>query len=133
MPGIVTCVSQDTTEGRQVVYRMLTEKGMEIKEWLNREILVVNFLASRASFTDEETGELVQTVVTRLLLEDGSWIETHSAGVFKSLEALTYLHGLPPWQKPVKVIPKSEAIKNGRNWYVLKLVVEAQPAKGKGR
>lgn len=127
----LTFLPQQTREERLFVYRVLNEQGRSIKELLNTPIEVCNVLCSKAEFEDKETHELVQTIVTRLILVDGSWAETHSSGVWKNIGQLCQLYGPPPWQPPVKVMPLSQSLNGGRNWYVLKLIVESQAKGGK--
>lgn len=120
--GYLTSVDDSTPEGKLQIYQLLTGKGDDIRTKLNSDLELTGYLLSPAEFQDKETGEQVQTVVTRLLLSDGSFVETHSHGVLKTLGMLCQLFGRPPWKSPVIVRPLQQQLQGGRSWFILKLI-----------
>lgn len=127
--GYVTKIDQSGADGKALVFRLMTETGRKPEDVLNMPIRVTNYLLSPAQFVDKESGEDVATVVTRLVLDDGAWVETHSVGVLKTLGLLVSQFGDPPWPKGVGVTLRRKPLRDGRSWIVIELTPE--PKKGK--
>lgn len=119
--GYLTSIDDSKPDGKMLVFRLLTEKGRDIRDVVNQEIELVDYLLTPATFNDEKTGEEVSTIVTRLILSDGTWIETHSFGVVKTLGFVCQFFGQPPWKSPVRVTPIQQQLKNNKSWFILKL------------
>jgi Phage Single-stranded DNA-binding protein len=126
--GYVTSIDQSHEHGRALVFRLMTESGEPVEGFLNLPIRVTEYLMSPASFNDGETGEAVETVVTRLVMSDGRWVETHSYGVLKTLGLLVDQFGPAPWDPPLRIVIRRKSLRNARSWMVLELA----PAESKG-
>lgn len=126
--GHITRIDTSDERGRMLVFRLLTESGMNANELINVPVRVVNYLLSPAQFLDKDTGEEVATVVTRLTLDDGRWVETHSNGILKTLGTLIQLMGDAPWPKGIAVTIRRKPLRGERSW----LVLELTPTNAKG-
>ena len=125
----LTFLDGTTREGKLLIYKILTEKGTSVKDALNKELSVVNFLCTKAKFVTEETGEEFETIVTRLICQDGTWIETHSDGIWQCLNYLCQMFGPPPWTPALQLTPKAQSLDNGKQWYTLLLSGAGVPKK----
>lgn len=120
--GVVTSLALDTEAGRIQAFNILTQDGKDIKESLNMVIEVSDYLITPAGTTDKATGEVSRFPLTRLIAPDGSWVQTGSRGIAKSLALACQLLSLPPWKPPIKFRPKAISLSDGQQFYQLELV-----------
>ena len=131
--AFLTSLPVEDFEGRFKVAELLTSKGEKVEDWINKEFAVVNYLLTVARWTDEKSGEEIQTIVTRLLMPDDVWIETHSYGVLKALGAFVQLFGKAPWQPGLPVRLVRRQLRSARSWVTLELVRPAVGDKPAGK
>jgi hypothetical protein len=96
----VTSISRDDNNYSKRVFTIRQKQGVKIDTLLNKEIQIVAFLWTPATFTDETTGEVVTTLLTKLQLASGVVVETHSVGIAQSIALAAELLGLPTDKRP---------------------------------
>lgn len=124
-------------KGKFLMYRATNEECESIKNWLNREIRVINFLLHTVTPAKaNEQGEITPWVRGVLVCDDGTLIDCGSKGVIKSLLGYHQFIRQAPWDdKPVVCTPVAQPLEDGKNWYYLKLAegqLSIPVKKGKG-
>lgn len=94
-----------TAEDRKALYNAVSVPTGKLKTLVNMELELVNFQLERTMLTNEE-GEAIEAVATTILTADGGSYTTVSNGIFKALQTICSIYGMPSeWEGPIKVRP----------------------------
>lgn len=126
-----TSLDLEKHDNKKLVMRCLGECDERLKQCINAQIEVANIFAHMVDITDDESGEISAQPRIVLINPDGYTWECVSNGIQRDISALVWLYGKPPWNPPLKVIPRLIDLKSGRNMLKLELVDDTKPAKSK--
>lgn len=98
----LTVLPNVTIEDRQQLLKMRHGQHKLLDDLINTEIQVVGWLASLAEFADENTGEVELKPLTRMLLSDGSMVQTTGPAVYRMLRDYHCSVRSGPWQPPAR-------------------------------
>jgi hypothetical protein len=79
-------------------------------------------MAHNVDLTDSATGEITSSVRIVLVTTDGETIGTVSKGIFSSLQAITSIVGVPPWENGIRMRIKPVTTRNGYRTLVLEFL-----------
>lgn len=107
--SVFSTISGDDAASRMAVFEATTA-SVPLAENLNKVIELANIVVQVIDLTDEETGEVQTVPRTVLIAKDGTAYHAISQGVFKSVENLLGILGMPEtWAGPVRL----KAVKGG--------------------
>jgi len=106
-----------------IVMHMQGEGATPIGDSLNTIVEVQHVLAHRVELLDESTGEIQEADRIVLIRADGSAVACVSAGIKRSLQLITSLYGLPPYNPPMALRIMQKTTRKGRRTYQLSPVV----------
>jgi len=117
--------------GKSLLVKCLTGKDQSGDEVINTELAIRDVVVHPVSFTDDETGELVEGLRCVLVTMDHKVIAFVSQGIYKSLCVLSdpAMYGPPPWPQGLRVKLIQVQTRNARRLYQLQPVVGDEPAK----
>jgi hypothetical protein len=111
----VTSFDLSTDDGKRDCYRSLTVDGIAAKQYVDSPFFCVGITISPAP-EREIKGELISTVLCRMLRDDGEVIGTNSQWVIRSLLAISQFRGeMPSRKKPWKLAIRSKRTANGND------------------
>lgn len=114
-PGTSMCTiipDPDNMEQAKVIYNAMNNPTHQLADFINKPILVENFLVEITEMENEETGELQSTPKVVLIAPDGTSYFAMSKGIFNSMRNACTAFGMAPWSGGIKFIVKQ--IKVGR-------------------
>jgi len=101
---IVTSIDQTDKSRTKVLFNALGDAD-NIRDYLNKELEIVDYVCETTEFLNEDTGELEPAVRTVLITVDDEALMCHSATVLRDLRRLIHLNGEPcTWEAPMKVV-----------------------------
>lgn len=100
---VFSTLKGDDAATRAVVWEATTN-SVPLAENLNKKIELVNVVMQVIDMADEKTGEIQQVPRTVLLAKDGTAYHAISQGIFKSVENIFGILGMPDtWPAPLGV------------------------------
>lgn len=124
----VTSIDESRPGGSERVFMLLNGRGAKHEDYLNTQIEIQDFLLSPAEWLEEDTGEMISSIVVRLCLVNGDWIEIHSKGVLKSLGLILWKLKPLPWTSPLVAKLVKRPLTPPKSWVVLEPVFGQQTA-----
>lgn len=115
----LTTIDQSAHAGRVEVFKMLNGKYPNLDDYFNNEIQIVGFLISPIDLVSEMDGSTVRLPMSRMILADGSILQTTAKAVAECLIGLACNIRKPPWNPPMVCIPRKVQTKGGKSYYVL--------------
>lgn len=106
-----------------IVQHMQGDGATPVGDSLNTIVEVAHVLAHRVELLDESTGEIQEADRIVLIRADGSAVACVSAGIKRSLQIITSLYGLPPYDPPLALRITQKTTRKGRRTYQLSPVV----------
>lgn len=100
--GYITSLSATKPEDRKLAFEMLSGSGNSFDTVVNQELLCRDVFISPAILTDTKTGEVIKTLVTRMITPEGLWYSTHSQTFFKAVVTYQAMVRKAPWNPPLK-------------------------------
>lgn len=98
------------------IYNAINSAEKSIADMIGKTIEIADVVAHPITITDEQTGEIVETLRTVIIDKNGVAYQAVSGGINNSLQKLFSIFGMPSWKKdPVKVEVKQVATRNGVN------------------
>lgn len=126
---IVTSIDERFPEGRALQLKILGNLEANAQSYINKEFLLKHVTMSPIEWPDEQTGEIIKTVRTLLVVDDNDVIDFRSSGILKSLFLLFRYEKCPPYDPPIKCTLFRQDLKNGRSMYVIRKVEQSRKGK----
>lgn len=120
-----TSIPLDNMVGKSVAHACLNNSHASFDEWLNKTISVEHWLVSPVQFADDETGELRKVMMLRLILKDGTILQTTGPAAIKSLLSYDQMVRPAPWEPPAEFIVRAIG-KPPRRYFQLEPVFESK-------
>lgn len=98
----LTVLPNVTVEDRQNLLKLRHGQHALLDDYINKDIAIVGWLASLVEFTDEETGEVEMKPLTRILLVDGTMLQTTGPAVYRMLRDYHCTVRSGPWHEPAR-------------------------------
>lgn len=111
-----------------VILNAMSDADHSCKQMVGKTLQVVGGLVYRGKRTDEETGEIADTLVTVLILENGETVASTSAYVRKFIGRLLLHYGQKKWAPPIPVELSLKDLGNSHTCIKAKIVGEYVPA-----
>lgn len=115
-PGTSMCTitpDPNNMEQAKVIYNAMNNPTHKLSDFVNKEIVVENFLVEVTEMANEETGELTNAPKCVLISPDGVSYLATSKGVFNSLRNACVAFGMAPWPGGITFIPKYVKVGRG--------------------
>lgn len=115
------CSMQDdgTRKSKVKIYNAINSSEKSLSDMIGKRIDVVDVVAYPVQLTDEETGEVIDTIRTVLIDKDGVGYNAVSSGITNSLNKIFGIIGTPEngaWHnEPVKMEVRQVKTRNGNN------------------
>lgn len=120
----LTTIDESTPAGKSMVFKLLQGQGLAYDEFIGQEIKVVNYLISPVEFVSSDSGEVVRSPLTRIVLQDGTFIQVTSPIVAKTLFLFDAKIRKAPWQPPAVFICRQLKGKGPNKFYQLEPVFD---------
>lgn len=105
-----------TRKSKVAIYNAINSAEKSITDMIGKRIEIADVVAHPITITDEETGEMVDTLRTVIIDKDGVAYQAVSGGINNSLQKLFSIFGMPSWKdNPVKVEVRQVKTRNGNN------------------
>lgn len=108
-----------TDEGYARMSEYRHGEALQLADYLNQVIDIVDVIVEGASKTDPETGEVTSFPLITLIDKDGLAYRCGSTGVFDSLRDLLAWRPQTPWSPPMPVKCVAKRLGGGRRFFVL--------------
>lgn len=115
-PGTSMCtITPDpgNVEQAKVIYNAMNNPTHKVADFVNKKILVENFLVEVTEMSNEETGEIQNAPKCVLIGPDGISYLATSKGVFNSLRNACVAFGMAPWPGGISFVPKYVKVGRG--------------------
>ena len=115
-PGTSMCtIAPDPSNKEQtkVIYNAMNNPTHKLSDFVNKKILVENFLVEITEMANEETGELQNAPKCVLIAPDGVSYLATSKGIFNSLRNACTAFGMAPWPGGIEFVPKYVKVGRG--------------------
>lgn len=100
-------------EQAKIVYNAMNSPENKLSDFVNKKILVSNYLVEISEIADEETG-LIATVPRSVLISpDGTSYMATSKGVFNSIRNAVVALGDAPWEGGIEFEVKQQKVGRG--------------------
>lgn len=99
-PGTSICSikpKQGDKEAAKIVYNAMNNPTAKLSDFINKDILVENYLVEVSEIVDEDTGVLATVPRTVLIAPDGTSYMATSKGIFNSVRNAVAALGDAPW------------------------------------
>lgn len=101
---IYCSLTADDAASRKKLYNALNGDSQKIGDFIGKQIVVKDVVAETATFVDEESGEVDETVKITLIDVFGVAYVAYSKGIFRSIKRLFGAFGTPDmWEEPITV------------------------------
>lgn len=127
--GLWTSLDRSNPEHQGIMVRCLGTADKRSDDVLNTILTIKHVLAHNVDLVDSSTGEVTPSVRIVLVTMEGETIGTVSKGIFSSLQSITSIVGLPPYESGLRVRIKPVATRNGYRTLVLEFLGIGAPAK----
>ena len=111
-----------TRESRAKIYNAVNKAEEKVDDHKGEVLQLVDVVAHPITLTDENTGELVDTVRTVLIMEDGKSYEAVSQGIVSSLSKLFAVVGKPTYNPPLAIKIVEQKTRKGFKTNTIELV-----------
>lgn len=104
----------NTIEEKKKAFSIISNPEKRLSDMINKKIRMKDLFAEQVEITDENTGEIINTVRMVIVDDKGVGYACVSKGVFNSMSRLIGLIGHPSeWKEPLTIEIKSKQI--GKN------------------
>ncbi len=100
-------------EVKAAIYNASSNPDHRLKDYINKEIDIMDVLAETIFCEREETGEMEPCPRIVLIDAAGESYECVSVGIFSALKKLIMAYGEPTWTEPVRVIVQEKRVGKG--------------------
>lgn len=120
--GMWTSLDRTKPEDQSIMVRCLGTADKRSDDVLNTILTVKHILAHNVDLVDSSTGEVTPSVRIVLVTMDGETIGTVSKGIFSSLQSITSIVGMPPYEQGLRVRIKPVTTRNGFRTLILEFL-----------
>ena len=120
--GIWTSLDKANPLHQPIMIKCLGTADKRSDDVLNQILTIQHVMAHNVDLTDSATGEITSSVRIVLVTTDGETIGTVSKGIFSSLQAITSIVGVPPWENGIRMRIKPVTTRNGYRTLVLEFL-----------
>lgn len=100
-------------EQSKIVYNAMNSPENKLSDFVNKKILVSNYLVEISEIADEETGLIATVPRTVLISPDGTSYMATSKGVFNSIRNAVVALGDAPWEGGIEFEVKQQKVGRG--------------------
>lgn len=118
-----TSIPLDNMVGKSVAHACLNNSYASFDVCLDKTISVEHWLVSPVQFADDETGEVRKVMMLRLILKDGTILQTTGPAAIKSLLSYDQMVRPAPWNPSAEFIVRAIG-KPPRRYFQLEPVFE---------
>lgn len=122
---VFTTLDIETFEGKVLAAKCMSNAEIPNETLRTEPFFVKNIFIHGVTLTNEETGETKESRRAVLINPEGETVAFVSEGVISSLQNLTGLFGLPPWEPAIPVMMKEVKTRRGYRTFNLEIVVKA--------
>ena len=101
-------------EQAKVIFNAMNNPTHNLRDFVNKKILVENVLIEIADILSEDTGEIDRVPRTVLIAPDGTSYRATSKGVFTSIKNAYMALGDAPWNGGIEFEVKQKAVGRGQ-------------------
>ena len=101
-------------EQAKVIFNAMNNPTHNLRDFVNKKILVENVLIEIADILSEDTGEIDRVPRTVLIAPDGTSYRATSKGVFTSIKNAYMALGEAPWAGGIEFEVKQKAVGRGQ-------------------
>lgn len=120
--GMWTSLDKSNPEHQGIMVRCLGTADKRSDDVLNTILTIKHILAHNVELVDSATGEVTPSVRIVLVTMEGETIGTCSKGIFSSLQSITGIVGMPPWEHGLRLRIKPVTTRNGYRTLVLEFL-----------
>lgn len=116
-PGTFICSirpDDGNKEQAKVVYNALNSPTHNLRDFVNKKIVVENVLVEVADILTEETGAIERVPRTVLIAPDGTSYSATSKGIFSSIRKAFMAFGNAPWDGGIEFMVKQVSVGRGQ-------------------
>ena len=105
-----------TRKSKVAIFNAVNGADESLGDHIGEVLEVVDVVAHPVTLTDEETGEIINSLRTVLITKDGKTYTAVSQGITNALARVFSIVGMPSWKdEPVKMKIKQIKTRNGNN------------------
>lgn len=120
--GMWTSLDKTKAADQAIMIRCLGTADKRSDDVINQILNVRHILAHNVEMVNSATGEVMQSVRIVLVTTDGETIGTVSKGIYSSLQSITSIVGVPPWENGIRLRIKPQTTRNGFRTLVLEFL-----------
>ena len=118
--NLLSTINPETKEDKVKLFKAMISADYALKDMVNKEIKVVDFVAHMVALTNEETGE-VNNVIRCVFIDDkNKSYACVSTGIVGAMKRMIPIFGYPTTKEPWKITPK---MVKGKKWDYLSVDV----------
>lgn len=121
-------IKNDGERSTQIKMYNAIAEAVSLRDNVNKEIVVTDYMAHPVKLLDEETGEVANVLRVILVCEDGSSFAAMSGGIRNSIERIVAMAGPAPWAPGIRMVAVEKAVKSSAVNRVLTLRLVADTA-----
>lgn len=127
--GMWTSLDKANPEHQSIMVRCLGTADKRSDDVLNTILTIRHVLAHNVDLVDSSTGEVTPSVRIVFVTMDGETIGTVSKGIFSSLQSITSIVGMPPYETGLRVRIKPVTTRQGYRTLTLEFLGIGAPDK----
>lgn len=120
--GMWTSLDKTKAADQAIMIKCLGTADKRSDDVINQILNVRHILAHNVEMQNSQTGEVMQSVRIVLVTTDGETIGTVSKGIYSSLQSITSIVGVPPWENGIRLRIKPQTTRNGFRTLVLEFL-----------
>ena len=120
--GMWTSLDKTKAADQAIMIKCLGTADKRSDDVINQILNVRHILAHNVEMVNSQTGEVMQSVRIVLVTTDGETIGTVSKGIYSSLQSITSIVGVPPWENGIRLRIKPQTTRNGFRTLVLEFL-----------
>jgi len=120
--GMWTSLDKTKPSDQAIMIKCLGTADKRSDDVINQILNVRHILAHNVEMVNSQTGEVMQSVRIVLVTTDGETIGTVSKGIYSSLQSITSIVGVPPWDNGIRLRIKPQTTRNGFRTLVLEFL-----------
>lgn len=103
---VVSTINFDTPEGKKALYNAMNGSESSLRDMVGKKLKIVDVVAHKVQLTNEQTGEIQNTIRVVFIDDKGHSYATVSTGVVSSIKKLISVFGYPDIANPWTISPR---------------------------
>ena len=103
---VITTLPNESRTDKVKLYNAMNNADQSLKDYVGKELTIVDFVAHSVQLENEQTGEIGNGVRIVLIDDKGVSYACTSTGILGALKKIIGIFGYPTKKEPYKIIPK---------------------------